>query len=638
MSEGVLSFVDYLEGLNQEQRLAVETTEGPLLVLAGAGSGKTRVVTYRIVYLLQQGVEPQAILGLTFTNKAASEMKERVHSLTEAFVLVSTFHSLGARILRESIHHLGYTTDFTIYDDEDKGKVVKEVLSELGLPDKKASIKEMKSWISDKKNALQAPDPFADLPEERVYDRYQEKLKECNACDFDDLLFLPVTLFQTNDEVLAMYQERWHYLMIDEYQDTNQAQYQFIQSLVALRGNLCVVGDPDQSIYSWRGANVHNILNFEKDYPQALVIRLEQNYRSSPTILEAANHLIQHNEERLHKNLWSQKTEGEKLKVFTAEDEREEAYFVANTIDTLQRKGYTLDQIVVFYRTNAQSRVLEDTFLAENLPYQIIGGVSFYQRREIKDLLAFLRMLHSDRDLVAFLRTINLPKRGLGPSTLAKLQQAAQEAKLPILATCRKIVQQEISFKLTPKQKKGLTEYVQLIDSLRYKEGRLSDQLTALLHQSGYLALLKEDKETYDDRKENVDALLAKVYEWEEEHEEPSWEGFLEEISLRSSVDEHASNVAKISLMTLHNGKGLEFPVVFLVGLEETLFPHINSLGNPQMVEEERRLCYVGITRAEETLYLTSARRRNLFGSYRFMTPSRFLRELPLHLMERVRR
>lgn len=422
--------MDFKQLLNQEQNDAVETLKGPLLVLAGAGSGKTRVVTYRIVSLLQSGVPPSKILGLTFTNKAAGEMKERVEKLTKNHVLICTFHSLGARMLRESIHTLGYGRDFTIYDEDDAIKLIKVCLDELGIADKKIDPYAIKKLISDAKNKLQGPEkafsndrsPASEVFP-AVYQKYQDRLKSYNAVDFDDLLYLPVTLLFLNPELLESYQNRWEYLLIDEYQDTNQAQYQFVRLLVARTGNICVVGDPDQSIYSWRGANIKNILNFESDYPGAKVIRLEQNYRSRSNILEAANKLIGYNYNRFEKKLWSALGPGEKIKHFSAFSDRDEAQFVLDKIRYYhEHKKIPLKDIVIFYRTNAQSRVFEDRLLFNRVPYTIVGGLSYYQRREIKDILAFLRMVQSGADFISFVRTINLPKRGIGEATLQKFR------------------------------------------------------------------------------------------------------------------------------------------------------------------------------------------------------------------------
>ena len=642
--------MNYLQLLNQEQREAVETTSGALLVLAGAGSGKTRVVTYRIAYLLQQGVYPSKILGLTFTNKAAGEMKERVETLTHSHVLICTFHSLGARILRESIHALGYTRNFTIYDEDDAIKLIKSCLEELGIKDKKADPYTLKNLISHAKNQLQGPDEASindtSMMSEwfsAVYKRYQKLLHDYNAVDFDDLLYLPVYLFKQHPEVLAHYQARWEYLLIDEYQDTNQAQYEMVRLLVEKTGNLCVVGDPDQSIYSWRGANIKNILNFESDYPGAKVIRLEQNYRSRSNILEAANHLIGYNYNRFEKNLWSDLGPGEKIKHFTALSDKDEARFIVDRIHHyVESLRIPLKEIVIFYRTNAQSRAFEDRLLYERLPYVIVGGISFYQRREIKDILAFLRMVLSGSDYISFARTINLPKRGLGDATLQKIRSAAEQSHMTIFDYCEALVggtQAAVPLKLTAKQMEGVKEYVSIIRELRqiHESCSLKELVAATIKESRYLEVLQEEAETYEDRKGNLDELIAKAMEWEEVIEKPSLDMFLEELSLKSSLDEASSSDDRLNLMTIHNGKGLEFTVVFLAGLEEDLFPHVNSRDSQEGLEEERRLCYVGMTRAKEYLYLTESRFRFLWGTERTQRSSRFIKEIAANFIEKIR-
>ncbi len=630
--------------LNDAQQDAVETIEGPLLIIAGAGSGKTRVVTHRIVHMIEQGISPNQILGLTFTNKAAAEMKERVQKLTDASVLVCTFHSLGARILRESIDHLGYSKDFTIYDSADSEKLLRTCFEDLHIKPTKGEFKTVRESISQVKNRLQGPDEvdITDLPEKiissfvTIYNLYQRKLLECQALDFDDLLFLPVRLFREYPDVLEKYQEQWPYLLIDEYQDTNATQYTLVHLLVQKQPNLCVVGDPDQSIYSWRGANIENILNFEKDFPGAKVVRLEQNYRSRSNILEAANELINYNYNRYEKDLWSDLGDGEPIKQFTGDDEWAEAQFVADSIRYHHdEQNVPYDEMVIFYRTNSQSRVLEDLFLQERIPYQIIGGISFYQRREIKDILAFLRVVYSSADYVSFARTINLPKRGIGDSTLEKLRNAAFEERMPIVDFCEAIVTQQVSFKIGKKQLEGLQAYIQLIRELRSigEETSLRELVTSTIELSGYLKLLKEEPDTFDERKENLDALITKAVE----SSDTPLQTFLEELSLKASIDEANTDEKCVSFMTMHNGKGLEFQVTFLVGMEEDLFPHANSRGSREAVEEERRLCYVGMTRAKECLYLTSARFRYMWGMARTQRPSRFLKEIPPEFVEKVR-
>jgi DNA helicase-2/ATP-dependent DNA helicase PcrA len=636
--------------LNEEQRLAVETLKGPLLVLAGAGSGKTRVVTYRIVNLIEHQVPPSDILGLTFTNKAAAEMKERVRQLTQHNVLICTFHSLGVRLLREIIHVLGYKRDFTIYDEQDTEKLMMLCLEDMGINSQKQEAKLYLDLISKAKNALKAPeniDPkFLDNVERRlpeVYERYQAKLKEYHAVDFDDLLYLPAHIFKNYPDILAHYQQRWSHLLIDEYQDTNEAQYAIVRSLVEKHGNLCVVGDPDQSIYSWRGANINNILNFEKDYPGATVARLEQNYRSRTNILNGANALIAQNTGRFNKNLWSDRGPGEKIKHFTADTDRSEAEFMAEAIRYhYEQHDVPLSQMAVFYRTNAQSRSLEDRLLAHQIPYLIVGGISFYQRREIKDILAFLRIVHSGSDFISFARTINLPKRGIGETTLEKIRLAATKENRSILSYCEELIygnSLQHPIRLTAKQREGLKSYVDILGELKHihQSRSLSDLVTAAIERTGYLFYIKEDAETSDDRKENLNSLLAKAVEWEQATEEPSLSGFLEELSLKSSLDEADSSREKVHLMTIHNSKGLEFSIVFLVGLEEDLFPHANSRDSYAALEEERRLCYVGMTRAKDCLYLCDVRQRFLWGTTRSQRPSRFIREVPYEYVEKIR-
>lgn len=637
--------------LNPAQSNAIQHIQGPLLVLAGAGSGKTRVVTQRIVHLLELGVPASRILAVTFTNKAAQEMKERVAKKTHSHVLICTFHSLGVRILRESIGALGYRRDFTIYDTEDSEKLIKSCLSELEVSDKKQEARTFRDLISKAKNALQSPSEIDifDLPHSivelfpKVYQLYQAKLKECQALDFDDLIYLPVRLFKEHADVLEAYQNRWEFLLIDEYQDTNPAQYTLVKLLVEKHRNLCVVGDPDQSIYAWRGANVENILHFEKDYPGARVIQLEQNYRSKTNILEAANALIANNSSRYEKSLWSDRGAGEKLKLYTANDERDEAAFVASRIHKHTEDGVSPDDIVVFYRTHFQSRALEDEFLSSRIPYVIVGGVSFYQRREIKDILAYLRVVQSDTDFIAFYRTVNLPKRGIGETTLDKLRAASAVSNIGIYAYVRKLVKgEEGGIRLTAKQKEGLKGYIDIIEELRAlvsTQTSLKDIVIAAIEKSGYFQVLAEDRETMSDRKENLDSLVSKAVEWEEAYGKPDLSLFLEELSLKSSLDdESAGKEARVRLMTIHNGKGLEFPIAFLIGLEEELFPHINAKDSPPAIEEERRLCYVGITRAKDILYLTHCRNRLLWGMLRTQRKSRFLLEIPEKYIERIGR
>lgn len=641
------------ELLNLEQQLAVTHIEGPLLVLAGAGSGKTRIVTYRIVHLLQAGIPPHAILALTFTNKAAGEMKERVHKMTSADVVICTFHSLGVRILKECLHVMGYQHGVTIYDEEDSNKVLKTCLDHFGLKDKEFSLKVFKNLISNAKNQLISPESIdetefmspVELAFPKVYSLYQCKLKEYNAVDFDDLLYLTVRLLRENPDILERYQSRWRFLLIDEYQDTNHAQYTLVRLLVEKNHNLFVVGDPDQSIYSWRGANIKNIMNFQSDFAGAKVVRLEQNYRSRSNILNAANDLIVQNMNRYEKNLWSELGEGEKLFVYIGQDERKEAEFVAHQI--LQLKSQThipLSQMVIFYRTNFQSRVFEDALLRKKIPYIIVGGISFYHRREIKDILSFMRLIHSGSDFVSFLRTINIPKRGFGEASLEKIRLAAESERMAILPFCEALASNEssqhIGFRPTVKQRAGLNDYIQIMQELRQiaQKGTIAELVAETIKRTRYLDYIKlEDKDNLEERLENLQELVSKASEWETLSEEPSLGGFLEELSLKSTLDEVGENEDRLNLMTLHNGKGLEFQAVFLVGMEEDLFPHANARGSHEALEEERRLCYVGMTRAKEYLYFTAAESRYLWGTARYMRPSRFLSEIPKQYIQKVR-
>jgi DNA helicase-2/ATP-dependent DNA helicase PcrA len=643
--------MNHLEILNQPQREAAATLEGPVLVLAGAGSGKTRVVTSRIAHLIESGISPSSILGVTFTNKAAQEMKQRVCQITQHQVLICTFHSLGARILRESISVLEYQRDFTIYDEEDVEKLVKACLVELNLKDKKMDAKPFRNLISRAKNALRNPDEIRvdELETEiekafpSVYSLYQRKLSQYNAVDFDDLLFLTVRLLKEHSPVLAYYQRRWPFVLIDEYQDTNAAQYEMTRLLVGHTRNLFVVGDPDQSIYSWRGANIQNILNFERDYPGAKVFRLEQNYRSRTNILQASNQLISYNTNRYEKKLWSQLGPGEKIKLYVGQDERAEADFVASQVRYhREHNQIPFRDMVIFYRTNAQSRPFEDYLLQKKIPYTIIGGISFYQRREIKDVLAFMRMVQSGADFISFARTINLPKRGLGEATLEKMRVCAEEEGMIILKYCEELVQGsplQHACRLNIKQKEALKNYIEIIQELKQinDSGNLKDLVLGAIEKTKYLDYLKEDKETYEDRKSNLDELISKAVEWELSAFEPSLENFLEELSLKSNLDELQDIEDRLNLMTIHNGKGLEFTATFLVGLEEDLFPHVNSKNSQEEIEEERRLCYVGMTRAKEYLYISYCYTRYLWGNLRSQRPSRFLKEIPSEYIEKYR-
>lgn len=625
--------------LNSKQQEAVNHTEGPLLVLAGAGSGKTKVVTTRIAHLIELGTPASDILAVTFTNKAAEEMRKRVQNLTASRVMCLTFHSLGARILREKISSLGYGQDFTIYDEEDALKVIKDCLNAQQIKPEKGTLRSYKSAISSFKNALLEPHQVTiDTQEDKIifntYQMYQKKLKDYNALDFDDLLFLTVKLLQEDERARQELQNRWQFLLVDEYQDTNTSQYILTKILSAKHNNLFVVGDPDQSIYSWRGAQFQNILNFDKDFPGAKVIYLEQNYRSTNTILKAANAVIDHNQMRYEKKLWSEKGEGEKIHLDAVEDEKEEAQHVIGKILEYHKKDdLSFDKMVIFYRTNAQSRTFEDALLSNNIPYVVIGGLSFYQRREIKDLLAFLRTIYSNNDLVAFHRTINLPRRGIGLKTIEKILQGAKIEQKPIISFCIETLSMQKSPYFTPRQKGTLQEYINIILSLRTEASALSiaELIEKTLERTRYLDHLKDDPESFEDRKENLDQLIAKAKEFEGH----TLEEFLEEISLKSTADQ-TINEPCVNLMTLHHGKGLEFPLVFITGLEEDLFPHVRSKYDREALEEERRLFYVGMTRAKSHLFISCAQSRYLFGAYKWMTPSRFLKEIPEQYVEKT--
>ncbi|WP_213358392.1 ATP-dependent helicase [Chlamydiifrater phoenicopteri] len=633
--------------LNEAQYAAATAPFCPVLVLAGAGAGKTRVVSYRILRLIQQGISPNKILVMTFTNKAARELDERIfHMMSQSLSIehrpmICTFHSLGVFILRRSIHKLNRSPNFIIYDQNDSEKLIKQCLQELNL--KKNLSGTVQYYISRAKNALLYPEDMDPREYEEpivpIYQNYQKKLLEANALDFDDLLFLPVRLFQESPETLEEYQHLWDALLIDEYQDTNHAQYVIAGAIAKRHHNIFAVGDPDQSIYSWRGANIHNILNFEKDYPEALLVRLEDNYRSHGNILEAANALIANNESRFKKILRSVKGPGEKIRLFIGRTDKDEADFVADEIWSLHKNhGIPLRDFCIFYRTNFQSRTFEDALLRRRVPYEIIGGISFYKRKEINDIIAFLRLITSDRDYVAFERTINLPKRGLGPSSVSSIIEFSSKENLPVLSACKKILEEK-SLKLGKKQKEGLQSFISLIDSLRerIKKLPLHELLVETVRLSKYFDVLKEDPDTFEDRKSNIEELISKTYEWAEQNPSGGLEAFLDDLALKSSTDETSLSGDRLNLMTIHNGKGLEFKIAFLVGLEENLFPHANSKGNYENLEEERRLCYVGITRAQDLLYLTAAQTRFLWGSIRAMKPSRFLREIPIDYLVQMR-
>ncbi len=600
--------------INSEQKEAVLHMQGPLLVLAGAGSGKTRVVTYRIANLLQQGVKPWEIVAVTFTNKAAEEMRKRVQTLTNEKILATTFHSLSAQILRESIHLLDFPTPFSIYDEKDSMELLKGCVRS----DEKGVIKSIREAISEAKNNLQGPEIFSqDKVFSEIYANYQQRLKENRALDFDDLLFFCVKVLQHPN---SPYQTKWSYLLVDEYQDTNQAQYTICKLLTEKHKNLFVVGDPDQSIYSWRGANIGNILRFEADFPGAKVVALQQNYRSTNTILQAANAVIANNERLYKKELWSSLGEGEKIHLHSLDSDFDEARVVVRNIKEYTRK-YLAEDIAIFYRTNSQSRSFEDQLLMAKIPYTIIGGISFYARREVKDILSYLRLVIIPCDTIAFERTINVPKRGIGPKAVERIMSMA--AGRPIIDAIQATLHE-----FPPKQRSALTEYLNIIHGA--KGNSVHEIISKVIELSRYETYLREDKESFDDRKANIEELVAKAYEWEKTAPEPTLQRFLEDLTLNVPKDMEEMHKGGVRMMTLHNAKGLEFTVAFMVGLEENLFPHINAK-REQEIDEERRLFYVGMTRAKRHLHLSFTRRRFLWGGSQSMYPSRFLKEIPKH-------
>ena len=638
-----------LDGLNREQQQAVQHTEGPLLILAGAGSGKTKVLTVRIAYLLAQGVNPYEILAITFTNKAAKEMKSRVEGLVGDVanrIWLSTFHSFCAKFLRfELDNFLGYNSNFTIYDTSDSQVVIKAALKALNLDDKYYPVGAMISAISDAKNKLMFASDFRkqarDFYQQKVadvYEYYEKELRKNNALDFDDLLLVAVKLLQSNATVLDKYSMRFRYVMIDEYQDTNHAQYLLAYLLSSHWKNIAVVGDADQSIYAWRGADIQNILDFEKDYPNCKSIKLEQNYRSTKIILDAANAVIDNNEGRPEKNLWTDKTEGAKIQHFTAQSEHEEAAFIG---DTIVKKhdiyGVPYGDMAILYRTNAQSRVLEEALIKRALPYTMVGGTKFYDRKEIKDVLAYLRVLYNPFDDLSLLRIINVPKRSIGATTVSKLQDYARENGTSLFMT---LTQLHLVDSIKGKTKEKLEEFGILIFTLvaEMDDKSVLDILEAILDRTGYLYQLEESTDPQDQaRAENIGELLSVAKDFQDTNPTGTVEDFLEQVALVNDVDSFEQEDSKVTLMTLHAAKGLEFPIVFLGGLEEGLFPHSRTLMNPEEIEEERRLAYVGITRAEQELYISNATTRTVFGRTSSYLPSRFIDEIPAELVDGLR-
>jgi DNA helicase-2/ATP-dependent DNA helicase PcrA len=634
--------MDLLSHLNKPQKQAVLHGAGPLLILAGAGSGKTRVITHRIGHLIRErGVRPVNILAVTFTNKAAKEMAERVRSLlgSDDIPLVATFHATCGRILRKEIHQLGYDQNFVIYDDKDSERLLKELLKELDLDEKRFPPKTVGARIDDCKNRGLWPDelPVGDLWDQRfsrIYAAYQDRLKRCNALEFGDLLLLTVRLFEQQPTVLARWQERFQWLLVDEYQDTNPVQYRLIRLLAGERRNLCVVGDDDQSIYSWRGADIRNILEFEKDFPDVTVIRREQNSRSSGTILKAAGAVVAKNFGRKGKTLWTENPEGEPIRVIRQESDRDEARFVAGEIRNLQRHGAPLTEMAVFYRTNAQSRLVEEALVADGLPYHIVGGVRFYARLEVKDILAYLRLLENPADELSLKRIVNVPPRGIGAATVDKVAEYAARQEISLLAALQQAGQSGLLASGPRGKVAAFSDLLQRFSSLA-TSSTLPELVRAVMEESGYLERLRQSRDEDDsERLENLEQLQAAVEEFCEANPEAGLSGFLEQVALVADLERGEVGTPSITLMTLHAAKGLEFKVVFMIGMEERLFPHVRALDDLDGMEEERRLCYVGMTRARERLYLLHARRRHLFGQEQANLASRFLKDIPGELLE----
>ncbi len=640
--------MDLLSTLNEAQREAVVTTEGPLLILAGAGTGKTMALTYRIVYLIQEkGVDPGQILAVTFTNKAAGEMKERIGNLLPLSsqgegaggrgpVTAGTFHSICAQILRREIHQLGFENSFVIYDQDDALAVVKRIMKDLQIVEKSFNPKAILHAISAAKNVLASPEEIQEKamnPFQNkvgiVYGAYQKMLKNASALDFDDLLGKVIEVFEKFPQVLSKYQYRWRYVHVDEYQDTNFVQYRLVKMLTAQHRNLCVVGDPDQNIYSWRGADISNILEFTREYPEAKVVKLEQNYRSTPAILEASHGVISKNKKRLEKMLWTEKKEGPKIQMIDVDDEKEEAELVVRNVSRFLGQ---LRHHVVLYRTHAQSRVIEEACLRYGLPYKVIGRVKFYARKEIKDMVAYLRLIHNPLDDASFVRVINTPTRGIGAKTIESLQREASLRNASLFQVLRT---------LPPPAKEGgrgggLRGFIQLMEDLKLfsQQFPVSTLIREILHRTKYDRMLLEEKEVGQTRVENVEELVSVAKKYDQLELGIGLATFLEEVALVSDTDQLNETHDYLTLMTVHSAKGLEFEQVHIVGLEEGVFPHSRSAFDPEQMEEERRLLYVAMTRAKKNLFLIWARRRLLFGETQYNPPSNFLKDIPLSAVD----
>ena len=629
--------------LNQEQRLAAETLKGPVLVLAGAGSGKTRALTYRVANLIEQGVAPWHILALTFTNKAAKEMRERIHKIVgdkAEDAWISTFHSTCAKILRRDIDKLGYTGSFAIYDDDDQTSIIKDILKRQNIDDKFLPPREIKGKISDAKNKMLSVDEwFQKSPRDYraqmihdVFQAYEERLKSANALDFDDLINKTLELFLDHPPVLQSYQRRFEYVLVDEYQDTNTAQYMLVKLITKESRNLCVVGDDDQSIYGWRGADISNILDFEKDYPEAKVIKLEQNYRSTANILNAANQVIAHNALRKEKALWTEMGDGETIKLFLAGDEREEAAWICDHIHKLHQLSIIYGDAAILYRTNAQSRVLEEMLMRAGIPYRVFGGQRFYDRKEIRDVIAYLRVIVNTPDDVSLKRIINQPKRSIGDATINELAEHALKNDMPLFSALI-----DLPESLSSRPRKCVSDFAMIMNELiAQKENmQLTEFVKHVMEKTGLLEQYqKEDTDESRARVENMMEFLSAVTEFERAQEGATLEAFLENVALITDMDRAEESKDFVTLMTLHSAKGLEFPNVFLAGLEEGLFPSARSIMDEARLEEERRLCYVGITRAMQRLYISHASQRLLYSQLTHNAPSRFLDEIPKRLVE----
>ncbi len=643
---GIKAMTNILDELNPAQRQAVEHTEGPLLIFAGAGSGKTRALTHRIAYLIgEHGVHPRNILAVTFTNKAAREMKERIGGLIGAEALsemwVGTFHAMSARLLRISGEHIGLDSNFIIYDESDQAAVIRECFEELNIDEKQFPPKTILHKISAAKEQLVLPDDYAtvfahkyDPIVARVYPLYQKRLNQYNALDFDDLILYAVRLLEC-PEVREQYQRKFQYVLVDEYQDINQSQFQLVRVLADGSRNICVVGDDDQSIYSWRGADVELILQFKKHYKDAKIVKLEQNYRSTRNILDAAYHVISQNENRADKQLWTDRDPGALLTRIEAVDEHDEAAkVVARMRDRVQSGEFGFGDFVVLYRMNAQSRLFEEALMNYRVPYRIVGGVRFYERKEIKDLMAYLRLAHNPMDNVSLKRIINVPIRSIGPTTLGRVETFAREHEIPLFEALRRVEEIEIQ----PKPKRAIEQFSVLLDFLHEKreEYSVGKLLTEIVENTGFLAdLQRAQTREADSRVENVKEFFSVIEEFENTSEDSSLRAFLEQVALVTDIDNLEEGEEAVTLMTLHAAKGLEFPVVFMVGLEEGLFPHSRSIQDRDGLEEERRLCYVGMTRAEDELFLCHAYQRTLFGMRERAMASRFLRDIPVELFGR---